>query len=119
MKSTKWLRLLKSSLREEDNRKRREVDGSVADILCRLLRCFKITDRTRAIEAEINRRNSEKVLGEGLIQPVSFLMFNRDFEPMSSHMGFPKGHFLPRDSKTNDRASGFTMPLPPRFRVGH
>jgi len=82
---------IKIILARKDNRDRCGVDDLVADILCRLLRYLKITDRARAMEAEINRRNGEKVLGEGLIQPVSFLMFNRDFEPMSSHAGFRKG----------------------------
>lgn len=82
---------IKIILARKVNRDRCGVDDLDPDILCRLLRRFKITDTARVIGAKINRRNGEKVLGEGLIQPVSFLMFNRDSAPMPSHAGFRRG----------------------------
>lgn len=48
--------------------------------------------------------------GESLIQPVSFLMFNRDSEPMPSHAGFRKGISSRATVKRTTELAGFTMP---------
>lgn len=78
---------------------------------------FKITGSEN--EQKVNRRRSGKVLREGLIQPVSFLMFNRDSEPMASHAGSEGRPTLPsaRDSKTNDRTASLRRRRSPQGRT--